>query len=242
MNAILYLVVLALLIFSSAATANPARRVLFISSYHPQFPTFFQQVEGIKSVLGPQGILLDIEFMDTKRFVQKENLDKFHQSLAYKLSHSNAYDAVITGDDAALQFAIDHQQALFAQQPIVFAGVNNQKLALEQNDNPLVTGVIEAVSVKETLDLMQRLRPQTKEIIALVDGTPGGQGDLQTYYRVGPKNGPVKLTHLSLETLSFSELSNRLRGLDKNSAVLLLSAYHDREGRTLLFQESLKLI
>ncbi len=242
MDAILSLAVLVLLIFSSAAIANPARRVLFISSYHPQFPTFFQQVEGIKSVLGPQGILLDIEFMDTKRFVQKENLDNFHRSLAYKLSHSDSYDAIITGDDAALQFAIDHQQTLFALKPIVFAGVNNQALALKQNDNRFITGVMEAVSIKETLDLMQHLHPETKEIVALVDGTPGGQGDLQTYYRVGPKDGPVKLAHLSLETLSFPELTELLRGLDKSSAVLLLSAYHDREGKTLLFQESLKLI
>ena len=235
-------IVLIFLALPSMAAANPAQRVLFISSYHPQFPTFFQQVEGIKSVLEPRGILLDIEFMDTKRFVQEQNLANFYQSLAYKLSHTEPYDAIITGDDAALQFAIQHQQALFALQPIVFAGVNNQGLARQQNDNRFITGVMEAVSIKETLDLMQQLHPGINKIVALVDGTPSGQGDLQTYYRIGPKDGPVKLTHLSLENLSFSELTTALRNLDKKSAVLLLSAYHDRDDRTLLFQESLKLI
>jgi PAS domain S-box-containing protein len=235
-------IVLIFLALPSVAAANPAQRVLFISSYHPQFPTFFQQVEGIKSVLDPRGILLDIEFMDTKRFVQEQNLANFYQSLAYKLAHTRPYDAIITGDDAALQFAIEHQQTLFAMQPIVFAGVNNLDLARQQNDNRFITGVMEAVSIKETLDLMQRLHPEINKIVALVDGTPSGQGDLQTYYRIGPKSGPVKLTHLSLENLSFSELTATLRNLDEKSAVLLLSAYRDRDDRVLTFQESLKLI
>ncbi len=238
----LALVFLVLPFSSGVAATNPAQRVLFISSYHPQFPTFFQQVEGIKSALEPRGILLDIEFMDTKRFVQEQNLANFYQSLAYKLAHTRPYDAIITGDDAALQFAIEHHQALFAQKPIVFCGVNNQDLARQQNDNRFITGVMETVSIKETLDLMQRLHPGINKIVALVDGMPSGQGDLQTYYRLGPKDGPVKLTHLSLENLSFSELARTLRSLDEKSAVLLLSAYHDRDDRTLLFQESLKLI
>ncbi len=235
-------IVLIFLALPGVAAANPAQRVLFISSYHPQFPTFFQQVEGIKSVLDPRGILLDIEFMDTKRFVQEQNLANFYQSLAYKLAHTRPYNAIITGDDAALQFAIEHQKTLFAQQPIVFAGVNNQDLARQQNDNRFITGVMEAVSIKETLDLMQRLHPEIYNIVALVDGTPSGQGDLQTYYRIGPKSGPVKLTHLSLDNLSFSEFTATLRNLDEKSAVLLLSAYRDRDDRVLTFQESLKLI
>lgn len=242
MVALLVLVFSSIPIPSGLATEKPDQRVLFISSYHPQFPTFSQQLEGIRSVLEPQGILLDLEFMDTKRFVQPQNLSNFYQSLNYKLAHTRRYDAIITGDDAALQFAIKHQKTLFAHQPIVFFGVNNQDLARQQNDNRFITGAIEAVSIKETLELMQHLHPGIEEVVALVDGTPSGQGNLQTYHRVGQLVGSVNLTHLSLEDLSFSELTTILRNLDKNRAVLLLSAYHDREGRTLSFQESLKLI
>ncbi len=227
---------------SASAARESGQRVLFISSYHPQFPTFFQQIEGIKSVFEPLDILLDIEFMDTKRFVHEQNLVNFHRSLAYKLAHTKPYDAIITGDDAALRFAIEHQQELFALQSIVFTGVNNLDLARSQNDNRFITGVVEAVSMQETLALMMRLHPGISKIIALVDGTPSGQGDLQTYYRLGPKAGPAELTHISLENLSFSELVTRLRTLDEDSAVLLLSAYRDKNDRTMLFHESLKLI
>ena len=225
-----------------SAAEPSAQRVLFISSYHPQFPTFFQQIEGIRSVLDPLDILLDIEFMDTKRFVHEQNLVNFHRSLAYKLAHTKPYDAIITGDDAALRFALEHQHELFSQQPIVFTGVNNLDLARSQNDNQFVTGVVEAVSMQDTLELMVRLHPELNRIIALVDGMPSGQADLQTYYRLGAEIGSVKLTHLSLEDLSFAELATRLKSLDKDSAVLLLSAYRDKTGRTLSFHKSLKLI
>lgn len=236
------LIFLGMPLVPTPVAAKPVQRVLFISSYHPQFPTFFQQVEGIKSVFEPLGILLDIEFMDTKRFIHEQNLDNFYRSLFYKLTNTKPYDALITGDDAALRFAIEHQEPLFTRLPIVFAGVNNQDLARKQNDNRYITGVMEAVSMRETLDLMQRLHPEVSKIIALVDGTPSGQGDLQTYYQIGPTSGSVKITHLSLENLSFSELATELRALDESSAVLLLSAYRDKNDRTLLFEESLELI
>jgi hypothetical protein len=60
-------------------------RVLLISSYHPGFPTFFQQVHGVKSVFTQKGILLDVEFMDKKRFADAENEVHFLELLSYKL-------------------------------------------------------------------------------------------------------------------------------------------------------------
>lgn len=56
----LALVFLGLPISLSVAAVTPAQRVQFMSSYHPLFPAFFQQVEGIKSVFQPQGVLLDV--------------------------------------------------------------------------------------------------------------------------------------------------------------------------------------
>jgi hypothetical protein len=44
---IVTLFVISLLIFFSVAVLAAERRVLLISSYHPGFPTFFKQIEGI---------------------------------------------------------------------------------------------------------------------------------------------------------------------------------------------------
>ena len=51
------------------------KTVLLISSYHPGFPTLFQQIDGIKSVFENTNIALDVEFMDSKRFYTEANLD-----------------------------------------------------------------------------------------------------------------------------------------------------------------------
>ncbi len=230
-----------ILLLPDLCGASP-RRVLFISSYHPGFPTFFQQVEGITAVLEPRKILLDVEFMDTKRFPGRETLDLFYRSLSRKISRLAPYDAIITGDDNALAFALEHQQDLFAKRPIVFFGVNDVDLAREQIGNPLVTGTVEAVSMQETLELMARLHPGVKRVFALVDSTPSGQGDLKTFQRLRDEMAPVELAEISLTDLSFGEMGTRLRGLGEADLVLLLSAYNDSKGNILLFDQSLQLI
>jgi PAS domain S-box-containing protein len=225
-----------------SASGESLHKVLFLSSYHPGFPTFFQQIEGITSVFEGKPILFDIEFMDSKRFPDRENLDNFYRSLSTKLSRIEPYDALITGDDNALSFVLDHQQELFPDLPIVFMGVNNVNRALEQNANHYITGVVEAVSMKETLEMMTRLHPKAKRVFALVDATPSGQGDLATFYQYKDTFTPVILSEISLSDLSFDEFATQLKSLGDADIVLLLSAYRDKNDKSLLFQESLQLI
>jgi len=224
------------------SSSGETKRVLLISSYHPGFPTFFEQIDGIRSVFSEQPILLDIEFMDSKRFNDPTNMALFHALLSYKLSMTPAYDLVLTSDDNALSFVLNNQDKLFAGLPIVFLGVNHVDIALKQNNNPKVTGVVEAVSMFDTLKLITRLHPETKRIYALVDGTPSGQGDLKTFYNFRDRLGEVALADISLTDLSFAEFAEQLRQLPDDSDVLLLSAYKDKNGKSLLFGESLQLI
>ena len=174
------------------------KTVLLISSYHPGFPTFFQQIDGIKSVFENTNIDLDVEFMDSKRFHTETNLDNFYRTIVYKLSNTEAYDVIIVTDDNALTFVLDHQAELFENIPIVFCGVNNVDKALAQNENSYVTGVIEAVSMVETIELMIGLDPDVTNIIAIVDDTPSGQGDLVTFYQSASEFTGVEFSEISL--------------------------------------------
>ena len=225
------------------AAGEPApHRVLFISSYHPGFPTFFRQVNGLKSVFDGTHVLLDIEFMDSKRFPDQENLDSFYQVLSTKLSRLEPYDILIVGDDNALLFALKYQQELFAALPIVFLGVNNLDRAQEQNSTPQITGVVEAVSMKETLEVIAKLHPEVSRIVALVDETPSGQGDLVSFYRYKQELAPVFLLDINLGELSFDGFAEQLQNLGDRDVVLLLSAYRDKDGQSMLFHESLQFI
>ncbi len=228
--------------FGQAVHADTQKRALLILSYHPTFPTFFDQIEGVRSGFEGQNIALDIEFMDTKRFTDPQNLDNFYQSLAYKISKNPPYDIILVADDNALAFALMHEADLFAGIPVVFFGVNNQELALRQNENDLVTGVIKAVSMRETIALMADLSPGTDSIAVIVDDTLGGQGDLQTLNTLAGEFPGLSFQVLSLTEMSFAELAVALQAVDVGTPVLLLSAYNDSAGTTLSFDESLALI
>lgn len=88
-------------------------RVLLIGSYHPGFPTSFHQIEGIQAVFSAKKIILDVEFMDSKRFADNENERNFLRLLSYKLSRTKPYDVVMTADDNALTFILKHKEDLF---------------------------------------------------------------------------------------------------------------------------------
>jgi len=234
-------IALTFLLFVLHLKAND-KNVLFISSYHPSFPTFYQQVDGIKSVFDSTNILVDVEFMDSKRYSNLENKNNFKRSLFYKLQKSPDYDAIITSDDNALNFVLENKDSLFANIPIVFSGVNNVAIALAQNKDDLVTGVVESVSMGETILLMNNLFSNADSIYAIVDNTPSGQADLKTYYSFENDFADIHFEQINLSELSFHEFSEKLESINPNNPVLLLSAYNDKHGNSIDFNESLKFI
>ena len=196
---------------SMSAFSDHFKRVLYISSYHPGFSTFFQQVNGIKDILEEIPIIFDIEFMDTKRFPHEENWVQFRNRLEYKLDNLEPYDIILVGDDNAHLFAIDEKNILFDNTPIVFLGVNNVLKALEQNDDPQITGVVEAVSMEATINLMISQIPEAENIIAIVDSTTSGQGDLISFYELEESFQEHNFMHMDLSGMSWDELSLELR-------------------------------
>ena len=224
------------------AMADTGYRVLFLSSYHPGFPTFFQQLEGILSELAPHDIVVDVEFMDSKRFPNADAVAVFRDSLEYKLSRLPAYDAILPADDNALRFILETRDLLFPNIPVVFMGINDRARALAQNNHPEITGVVEAVSMGETIELMARLQPQVRNIVALVDATPSGQGDLKRFYVLADQFPTLAFSHLSLSEMSWDAFAAGLASLGEGTSVLLLSAFRDKTGEGKRFDKSLALI
>ena len=217
-------------------------RVLLICSYHPDFPTFPQQVHGLRGVLAPAGVALDLEFMDTKRLPVDEAGEHFLEHLRFKLSRLPAYDVIVTADDAALHFALDNRDELFPGSPLVFLGVNDHNLAHDLSGTPRCTGVIEAVSMRATLDVIGRLLPRAGAVHAVVDAQPGGQGDLTTFLGLKDDFPGLRLDVLSLADMTWEELGARLAGLPREDAVLLLSAYGDRNHQAKSFDEGMRFV
>lgn len=238
-------IIVTALLFLLGATglfAAQSERVLYISSYHPAFPTFAEQVHGIRAVFDPARIQLDIEFMDSRRFPEKEHIDEFQQFLTHKLSHLPRYDAVIVADDPALEFALKNQEKLFPALPIVFCGIQNLELAKKIDGSRFFTGVVEAVSLRENILLVGKLFPKRTRIAVIADGSLAGQGDMKFFRSVAADLPGFRYEVLSLQELSFDELKGKLRELGDDSAILMLTGYQDKTGAVLSFEDRFTLL
>ena len=193
-------------------------------------------------MLDERAALLDVEFMDSKRFWSSDDELTFKQHLQAKLRRLPPYQCILSADDNALLFIDKYQTELFPSIPIVFFGVNDVPLAYAQQSNPWITGVVEAVSMQETIELALRLQPGLKQIVALTDDTPSGQGDLKTFYQYADAYPTIHLRDISLARMTFDQMDRALEALPEHSCVLLLSAYHDKVGHSLQFSESLERI
>lgn len=217
----------------------PHHSVLFISSYHPGFPTFFEHVEGLRSVLKSPAVRLDIEFMDTKRFEQAALEHIFYLHLLNKLAQLPTYDLIISADDAATHFVVAHQQDLFANIPVVFFGVNDLAFARSFNHDPLKTGVTENIAFMETVALIRQLFGH-HELVIITDSTATASADTQRFQQEIKNAGISNYRTLSLAEFSFGELLQQVQQIQAPSSILLISMFRDRDGQALDFERSLR--
>jgi len=217
-------------------------RILFIGSYNSSFPVFFQQIDGIKSVLTEKDYIIDLEFMDSKRFFQEKNIDNFYNSIKYKMENSpDKYDAIIVGDDNAFDFAMKHQYELFKDIPIVFFGVNDVQKAIKSKKNPLVTGVAENVSVMDTLKVAIKIKPNATKIVGIGDSTETGLQDVKSFYDQQKLFTNLKFSDINLGKLTIDDFKTQLKKIDNNTIVIFIAAFRDIDGNAIDFETGVKL-
>jgi len=141
------------------------RHVLVLHSYGPDFVWTRSQQDGIDAVFGPLSAEYDlrIEYLDA---IHNPGLLKGQlllQLLQAKLA-SQTFQVVLTSDNAAFDFALEHRAELFPAAPIVFMGLNGYEDSLLQGKSG-ITGVAEDGDMFGTLQVMLRLAPQTRRIV-----------------------------------------------------------------------------
>ena len=230
------LVMLAVLLASGKTmSADRTARILHISSYSPSFHSFFKQINGLKAGLKENGYpekryVLDVEFLDSKRFPFDEIAQRFEQALSYKLKNLPPYDVVVVGDDNALNFAKDKQATLFRGSKIVFLGVNSLKLALAQNQNPDIVGVVERRSVVETLSLAARLFSGKGPIHVITDNTPTGRINRRQLNQLLNIRPDLTVEWHYLGEMTYGQLFARLKALPNTGPLFLSTGARDVNG------------
>ena len=129
------------------------RRILFVHSYHPEYPWVDSVTQGVKTAIEGTGVTLEIQYMDTKRHTDQAWKTDAGQRAKAKVDEYHP-DLILTCDDDAQQyFARSYVNAAI---PVVFTGVDADP---SKYGYPAanVTGVIERPHLKESLALAQRL-------------------------------------------------------------------------------------
>lgn len=222
-------------------------RVLFISSYHASFPSFLNQLDGIRAGFREAGfedwnVAIDVEFMDSKRFSYRDAATRLRNTLKAKLPTLPLYDLVIVGDDNALTFARENSKTLLKGLPTVFLGVNDRKQAMALSGKGSITGVVESRSLHETIEGMQLLYPASKSFHILIDRTRTGRINSAAARREATRFPNVAFRYVDLGALSYDQAFEQLRTLPQGEPLLILSAYRDKNGQALSFPEMLHFV
>lgn len=237
-----FLLILIWGIFSFPSQADDTDgRVLFISSYSYAWEQVQIQIEGIRDGLG-EDIVLDYEFMDTKRVDTPEALQLFHDGLAYRLSAVEAYDVVILGDDAALNFALEYQEELFQGIPLIFEGVNDEELALSASEDPLITGVLEKLSVEKNIELGLMINPNAKRVVAILDDTLTGEAERKRFYKCAEQYPELEFDEINTSQLQTFSLRYELGSLSSDTILIYVVMTEDADGRQYTDKQSIQLI
>ncbi|MCR5725079.1 MAG: bifunctional diguanylate cyclase/phosphodiesterase [Treponema sp.] len=225
------------------APAKVSHRILFISSYDPLYFTYEFQRKGIESGLYPSATEYDVVYMDTKNYGTPKDIQAFHDFLKKRLSETKRrYEAVLIGDDAALEFALMYQKELFPEMPIVFFGINNLELAVKAAQNPYITGFYEQNYLKQTLDLTMRLFPEIKHFVGLHDRSVAGIADYEIFSLFPEQYPDFKFTTIDVSKMTQSQMLNTLEHLSDDSILIYMTCYSDVWGNNYSIRDRTRAI
>ena len=196
------------------------KEVLYINSYSPRSVFFNDKLNGIRSVLDDE-VDIHVEYLDQGNFYGVESELNFYNLLKYKMNSYNEYDAILIGDDPALNFVKKYRKELFKDIPIVAFGINMESNIdyIQKNDNTY--GVIEGISFKKNLDLINTFY-KNKNVVALTYKSRENNPDLDKFYKLEDDYPDLNFSHITYEKEdTFETFKNKIDKLDENSVILL---------------------
>ena len=216
-------------------------RVLFLSSYSYAWDTVQLQIEGLKEGIG-SNVELDYEFMDTKRVDDAESRRLFTEGLAYRMSKVDPYDVIIVGDDAALRFAMEHENDLFLGVPVIFEGINDEDLANEAEKDPMITGIAERISFEKNVDLARIFYPEATKVVVILDDTITGEALRKSFYAVAEQYPELSFSDISTSRYTTEELKQTIAAIDTDTILLYVVMNEDASGRHYSNDQSVQLL
>lgn len=224
------LLLLAAAVVPAQTGSTDSPDILILNSYHRGYLWTDQQSDAMLATLTRElpKARIDVQYMDWKRYPAQATLDICQQVLAHHYAQAKP-DIILTTDDAALLFALQHRQDLFGPVPVVFAGIFQTTGEKLMQTHERLTGVFEAVDLDGTIRVATGLLPAVRQAVIIHDSSETSltmEQDLrESLARTAPGLG-IKI----LTGVPFRELQDQIQALDQSSFILLASYARDSAG------------
>ena len=215
---------------ASDARANdgPQKRVLVLYSDRIDLPSNIIVDAALRSKLHERfGLGLDFhgEYVESARFPQEQ----YHLALrdfVRRKYEGRRFDAVIGIARAALLFLQAHGHHLFPETPIVGFGADD---VVASWSGPPMTGVVAPLALEKTVDLLLRLRPDTRQVVVVSGTSSVDQRLTDQARRVFRNERRASITYLS--GLALEDVLDRVSRLPEGTAIFFLTMTSDGSGR-----------
>ncbi len=223
-----------LLSFASSlqAAETNAQQVLFVNSYHKGYRWSDDIVSGAVDTLQAKVPIenIHVEYLDTKRLETESYLKELRNLFALKYKNMR-FDVIITSDDNAYNFV--REMPDFAGVPLVFCGLSRFVPEDIRSRNENLTGVIETLDPKDSIDLALKLFPHTKNIHVVA----GAESTIQTWMPIledATEGRPgVHVSFLLGKELTTEEMIRRVAEI-RGDSILLAAVWNKDKDDTFI--------
>ncbi len=237
------LVALMLCLLPSDASFAREKKMLVLHSYHQGFEWSDSEHRGIMEAMAAEADNVSIftEYLNAARDPGERSKEEMRSFLERRFTNRGVvFDIVLCVDDDALLFLLEHGEELFGDVPVVFCGMNNFSPELLRGRGN-ITGVNEAISAEETVEIALKLRPRAKKLAVVSGSRLTSRRNLEIARTVEPRFRD-RVEFVWLDELESDELVWRLQELSPEDIVLDVSYLLTPSGKTFSSKESLELI
>ena len=164
---------LALGLLADTAAAAEKQNVLVLAGRDSQQPAYELFMSGFRAGVKARAadrLELYTEFLDSTRFPQVEHSMRMRQFLQEKYA-ATRIDLLISTSPYALDFVLQHRNALFPNVPVVFALVSTYELPAQRLPNDVI-GILDRFDLAKTLEMALRLQPQARRVVVVSGAGP----------------------------------------------------------------------
>jgi len=207
-----------LLLVTVLGCIKPSEKVLLIFSYHPEYPWVVEETRGADDILEERGVETEKFYLDTKRNTSAEWKEEVAEEAVSKIDDFQP-DLVIVFDDNACELVA--KEYIGESLPFVFCGMNGEP---EDYGFPAqnITGVIERHHLEATINLLQQLVPDIKELAIISDDSPTSQAFITSVNNIIP---PIEISEF-YTTNDFDAWKAEVEGLQTKVDAIGIYVYH----------------